>query len=53
DHLKAERMVQPNLNPNKGNFLVMMDDEKELGMIDDVSLMNDEHLVDDRTVVEP
>ncbi|GJW89811.1 reverse transcriptase domain-containing protein [Tanacetum coccineum] len=45
-------MVQPILNPNEGNLLVMMDDEKVLGMINDVSLMNDEHLVDDRTALK-
>ncbi|GKA25555.1 hypothetical protein Tco_0711664 [Tanacetum coccineum] len=34
-------------------MLVMIDDEHVLGMIGDVSLMNDEHLVIDRTVIEP
>ncbi|GJX75977.1 hypothetical protein Tco_0322788 [Tanacetum coccineum] len=46
-------MVQPILNPTKGKMLMMVDDEQVLGMISDVSLMNDEHRVVDRTVVEP
>ncbi|GJT24461.1 hypothetical protein Tco_0894398 [Tanacetum coccineum] len=46
-------MVQPILNLTEGKMLVMMDDEQVFGMIDDVSLMNDEHLVFDKNVVEP
>ncbi|GJV87776.1 hypothetical protein Tco_1531714 [Tanacetum coccineum] len=53
DHLKVKRLVQRILNPTEGKMLVMIDDEHVIGMIGDVSLMNDEHLVIDRTVIEP